>query len=166
MQLARYAGPEPRSLAQALKGPDAAKWLKAAEEEMNALYENQTWDLVPLPPGKKAIGSGWVFRIKHLSDGEVERYKGRVVAKGFSQRYGYDYIEVFAPTFHQASICLILAIAAVENLHLRSADISSAFLNGDLEEEVYMKQPEGLHQLGPEYVCKLNKALYGLKQSP
>ena len=148
-----------------MKTPDASQWREAAEAEMNSLHSAGVWELVPLPPGQKAIGSGWVFRVKHNADGSVERFKARLVAKGFSQRPGFDFNEVFAPTFRQSAIHLILALAAAEDLHLRSINISSAFLNGDLEEDIYMKQPEGFHELGPEYVCKLKKSLYGLKQA-
>jgi hypothetical protein len=87
------------------------------------------------------------------------------VAKGYSQRPGFDYTEVFAPTFQQSSLRLILALSAIEDLELHSVDISSAFLNGDLDEEIYMKQPEGFHEGGPNHVCKLKKSLYGLKQA-
>ncbi|GBE78927.1 predicted protein [Sparassis crispa] len=158
------AGADPRTYKQAMGSPDADKWQQAANEEIMSLMANNTWDIVPLPPGKRAIGSGWVFKVKHNADGSVERYKGRLVAKGHSQRPGFDYTEVFAPTFRQPALRLILALAAAEDLELHSVDISSAFLNGDLEEEIYMQQPEGFHQGGPEMVCRLNKSLYGLKQ--
>ena len=113
--------------------------------------QNQDWEIVKLPPGKKVIGSGWVYRVKRNADGSIERYKGRLVAKGFSQRPGLDYTEVFAPTARQASIRLILALAAIEDLHLHSINISHAFINGKLEEEVYMEQPQGFQEHGPEY---------------
>ena len=127
--------------------------------------ENGTWDIVDLPEGKKAIGCGWVFKVKHNSDGSIERFKARIVAKGYSQRPGVDYNESFAPTFRPATLRLILALAAVEDLELRSIDISSAFINGDLDEEIYMKQPEGFHIGGAHKVCRLKKSLYGLKQA-
>jgi len=159
------AGTDPRTYKQAMNSPDVLHWKKAMLEEINALIQNGTWDIVRLPEGEKAIGSGWVFRVKRNADGSIERYKGRFVAKGFSQRPGLDFTEVFAPTVRMATIRLILAIAAIEGLHLRSVDISNAFLKGDLEEEIYMKQPEGFHELGPEYVLRLRKAIYGLKQA-
>ena len=127
--------------------------------------QNRTWEIVKLPPDKKAIGSGWVYKVKRNADGSIERYKGRLVAKGFSQRPGLDFTEVFAPTARQASIRLILALAAIEDLHLHSIDISHAFINGELEEEIYMEQPEGFQEHGPEYVCKLGCAIYGLHQA-
>ena len=156
---------EPNTYKQAMKSPDAALWQEAAEEEINSLNANGTWDIVPLPEDRKAIGSRWVFKVKRNADGSVERYKARVVAKGCSQRPGLDYIEVFAPTFRMASIRTIIALAAKHDYHLHSIDISSAFLNGDLEEEIYMEHPPGFVQFGPHYVCKLKKSLYGLKQS-
>jgi hypothetical protein len=156
---------EPNTYKQAMKSPDAELWQQAAEEEINSLNANGTWDIVPLPKDRKAIGSRWVFKVKRNADGSIERYKARVVAKGFSQRPGVDYIEVFAPTFRMASIRTIIALAAKHDYHLHSIDISSAFLNGNLEEEIYMEQPPGFVQFGPEFVCKLKKSLYGLKQS-
>ena len=156
---------EPNTYNQAMKSPDAELWQKAAEEEINSLNANGTWDIVPLPKDRQAIGSRWVFRVKRNSDGSVERYKARVVAKGFSQRPGLDYVEVFAPTFRMASIRTIIALAAKHDYHLHSIDISSAFLNGDLEEVIYMVQPPGFVQFGPDFVCKLKKSLYGLKQA-
>jgi hypothetical protein len=91
-----------------------------------------------LPPGKKVVNSGWVFKVKRLADGSIERYRARLVAKGFSQRPGYDYSEVFAPTFCPASLRLIIALAAREGYKMRSVDISSAFTYGELEEEIYI----------------------------
>jgi hypothetical protein len=157
---------EPNSFSEAMRRPDASMWYDAAATEIRALVENGTWELVKLPPGKKAIGCRWVFRVKRNVDGTVERYKGRLVAQGFSQRPGIDYDETFAPTPRWAAIRAVLALAALEDLELESVDISSAFLNGELEEEVYMRQPEGFEEGTPDYVCRLIKSLYGLKQSP
>jgi hypothetical protein len=159
-----HAG-DPETFAQAMRRPDADHWFKAAEDEMQSLLENGTWELVKLPPGRQAIGSRWVFRVKRNSDGSIERYKGRVVAQGFSQRPGFDYTETFAPTAKWAALRAILAVAALEDLELESVDISSAFLNGTTDADVYMRQPPGFEQGGPEWVCKLRKALYGLKQA-
>jgi len=159
------SGADPRMYSEAMSSPDASHWKQATIDEINSLVANGTWEIVKLPPGKKAIGSGWVFKVKKREDGSIERYKARVVAKGCSQRPGFDYVEVFAPTCRLATIRLILAIAAIEDLHVHSVDISSAFLNGDLEEEIYMKQPQGFVQFGSDYVCRLQKAIYGLKQA-
>src|SRR5258708_18566720 len=156
---------EPSSYPESMAGSDAHKWHEAALEELNAQLSNGTWVLEKLPPGKKAIGSKWVFKIKRNADGTVERYKARIVAKGYNQRPGFDYMEIFAPTMRQATIRLVLALAAIDDLHLCSVDISHAFINGDIDAEVYMTQPEGFKELGSEYVCRLNKSIYGLKQA-
>ena len=133
--------------------------------EYNTLVGNGTWEIVDLPEGQKAIGSGWVFKVKHNRDGSIERFKACLVAKGYSQRPGLDYNESFAPTFRPATLRIIMALAATEDLELRSVDITSAFTNGDLDEEIYMKQPEGFHIGSSHQVCRLRKSLYGLKQS-
>jgi hypothetical protein len=140
-------------------------WHKACEEEMEAHRLNGTWEITKLPHGKRAIGSRWFMKVKHNADGSLDRYKARLVAKGYSQRPGFDFKETFAPTVRYSTIRIILAIAALEDLELRSVDISHAYLNGELEEEIYMQQPEGFEVGGPQYVCKLNKSLYGLKQA-
>ena len=156
---------DPKSLKAALQRSDGDKWQEAAEREMDTHISNGTWKLVDLPPGAKCIGSGWVFRLKRNADGSIERYKARLVAKGYSQRPGYDYNEVFAPTFRFAAIRTIIALAALNNLHLRSVDISHAFINGDLEETIYMRQAEGFHSGSSNQVYLLLKSLYGLKQA-
>jgi len=111
---------------------DAQRWVDAFAEEMAAHELNGTWELVECPPGVKPIGLRWVLKIKHYADGSIERYKARLVAKGFSQRSGIDYFETFALTAKLASIRVVLALAAALNLHLRSIDVSNAFLNGDI----------------------------------
>ena len=162
----KVSGMEPRTLAEALKRSDGQLYLDAAMEEIQALVTNGTWELVKLPAGRKAVGSRWVFKVKRRPDGSIERYKARLVAKGYSQRPGLDYTETFAPTAKFAALRAILAISAIEDLELESLDISSAFLNGEIDTEVYLQQPEGFHQGGPDCVWRLLKALYGLKQSP
>lgn len=137
-------------------------------EEMSALLSNQTWDLVPLPPGKSVVGCRWVFTVKVSPDGSVDRLKARLVAKGFTQIPGLDYEDTFSPVAKITSIRLLFSLAAQHNWHLHQLDIKNAFLNGDLQEEVYMEQPHGFvaqGECGP-VVCRLRKALYGLKQSP
>ena len=105
------------------------------------------------------------MKVKHNADGSLDRYKSRLVAKGYSQRPGFDFKETFAPTVRYSTIRIVLALAALEDLELRSVDISHAYLNGTLEEEIYMTQPEGFEVGGPDHVCKLVKSLYGLKQA-
>ena len=120
-----------------------------------------------MPAGRKAIGCKWVFKIKRGADGEVERYKARLVAKGFSQKEGIDYNETFAPVAKFTSIRLLLAIAATLDLDLHQMDAVTAFLNGEIEEDIYMQLPDGYNNTNSSNkVCKLRKALYGLKQSP
>ena len=159
---------EPRSWKQveSMQGPEKEKWILAAREEMESLIQNQTWALVELPPGKKAVGSKWVFKVKYGNDGKVERYKARLVAKGFLQKYGEDYDEVFAPTINPVTVRILLTLAASKKLFLRQFDVKTAFLNGDLKEDIYMTQPEGFeNQNSKNLVCKLQKSLYGLKQA-
>lgn len=161
---------EPKSLAEALARPDAERWIESAIEEIKAMIANKTWEVVALPHGRKAIGSRWVFKIKRNSDGSIERYKGRIVAKGFLQREGVDYKEAFAPTVRLSAVRTVLALAAYEDMELESVDISTAFLNGEMEEEVYMRIPEGVEvdagtEEKGEWVVRLLKAIYGLKQA-
>jgi len=111
------------------------------------------------------VQSGWVFKVKLNPDNTVKRYRSRLVAKGYLQHPGYDYTEVFAPTFQLASLRLITALAAKKGFKMHSVDISSAFTYGELDKVIYIKQPEGYYQGGPNVVCKLHKLLYGLKQS-
>ncbi|KAJ3489721.1 hypothetical protein NLI96_g1948 [Meripilus lineatus] len=124
---------DPKSYTEALKRPDAPKWIEATQKEFDGLIANGTWEYCQLPPGAKAIGCRWVLNIKHLADGTIDRYKARLVAQGFSQRPGFDHVETFAPTVRMATIRVILALAALEDLELYSIDISQAFLNGDLD---------------------------------
>jgi hypothetical protein len=158
---------EPQTYREAMQRPTGEKeeWHKAALYEIQKLIENGTFELVQLPPGCKAIGSRWVFKLKRNADGSIERYRGRVVAQGFAQRPGFDYTETFAPTPKWAALRAILALAALEDLEMESVDISSAFLNGTLEEEVYMRQPEGFVEKGNNWVWRLIKSIYGLKQA-
>jgi hypothetical protein len=149
-----------------LNGEDAKKWEMAMQEEYDFLVVNNTWSLVPFPKGRKPISCKWVFKIKHGVHGEVKRYKARLVTRGFTQTFGVDYNETFAPVAMFASIRCILALAAIEDMEIHQMDIRITFLNGDLEEEIYMEQPEGFTQEGEHLVCKLHKSLYGLKQSP
>jgi hypothetical protein len=158
---------EPRSYAEAMKRSpeERAQWHNAAVQEIEALVQNGTFELVELPPGRRAIGSRWVFKVKRNADGSIERYKARLVAQGCGQRPGFEYHETFAPTPKWASLRSILALAAIEDLILYSVDISNAFLHGKLEEEIYMKQPEGFVEKNPQWVLRLLKSLYGLKQA-
>ena len=157
---------EPECYDQAMQVEDSVKWESAMKDEMDSLMSNQTWKLAELPPGKKALHNKWVYRIKEEHDGN-KRYKARLVVKGFQQKEGVDYNEIFSPIVKLTTIRLVLKIVAAENLHLEQLDVKTAFLHGDLEEELYMRQPEGfIKEDKKNLVCRLKKSLYGLKQAP
>jgi hypothetical protein len=135
-------------------------------EEIQSIDKNQTWDLVELPKGKDVIGVKWVYKTKYNDDGKVEKHKARLVAKGFTQQPGIDYNETFSPVARLDTIRMVLSIIAQKNWKVYQMDVKSTFLNGILDEEVYIKQPPGYEILGEEHkVYKLKKALYGLKSS-
>ena len=158
---------EPASFKDALASPDRAEWQNAMEKELESLQTNDVWDLVELPEGRKAVGSKWVFKLKVDADGSVVRHKARLVAQGFSQKFGLDYDETFCPVVRFESVRAAIALGVQNGLKLHQMDVTTAFLNGNLEEEVYMKQPEGFAIKGQEHlVCKLKRSIYGLKQSP
>jgi len=143
------------------------RWREAMKVEMEAIEKNNTWQLVDPPKGVIPVGIKWVFKTKFNEDGQVEKYKARLVAKGYSQRYGIDYTEVFAPVARLDTVRLLLALAAQSAWDVFQLDVKSAFLHGDLQEEIYVQQPAGFIQKGREtQVYRLQKALYGLKQAP
>ncbi|KAH9717287.1 retrovirus-related pol polyprotein from transposon RE1 [Citrus sinensis] len=142
-------------------------WQKAVQDEVTALEKNRTWVITDLPAGKRPVGCRWIFTIKHKADGSIERLKARLVAKGFTQSYGIDYQETFAPVVKLNTIRVLLSLATNFDWSLHQLDIKNAFLNGDLEEEVYIEVPHGIESSHiKSKVCKLLKSLYGLKQSP
>ncbi|KAM2231636.1 hypothetical protein ACFX1S_015876 [Malus domestica] len=155
---------EPTSYKTAMKDPT---WLKAMQEEIDALHKQGTWSLVTLPSTKNLVGCKWIFKIKKHSDGTIARHKARLVAKGFSQEPGLDYGETFSPVVEPTTVRLVLALAAQFHWPLRQLDVKNAFLHGILDEEVYMTQPPGFAEIATSHlVCKLHKSLYGLKQAP
>ncbi|GJV36868.1 retrovirus-related pol polyprotein from transposon TNT 1-94 [Tanacetum coccineum] len=157
----------PKTYKEAITSRNSAFWKEAIDDEMDSLVSNNTWELSDLPPGSKAIGCRWVFRIKYHTDGSIQTFKARLVIQGFSQRQGVDYFDTYAPVARITSIRVLFALASIYNLPIHQMDVKTAFLNGDLDEEVYMKQPEGFVLPGHENkVCKLKKSLYGLKQAP
>ncbi len=143
------------------------EWTKAMEEEIAALEQNQTWELVPKPEDVTPISCKWVYKIKHHPDGLIERHKARLVARGFFQQYGLDYDETFSLVAKLTTVRVLLALAASKDWKLWQMDVKNAFLHGELDRLIYMNQPMGFQsQNHPEFVCKLQKALYGLKQAP
>ena len=158
---------EPATFKDALASPDKVKWRDAMQKEIQSLDENHVLDLVESPKDRQVVGSKWVFRRKVGENGVVERYKARLVAQGYSQKFGQDYEETFSPLFRFESIRMIISLAAQYQLKLHQMDVTTAFLNRELEEEVYMRQPEGFIAEGQEHlVCKLKRSIYGLRQSP
>ncbi|XP_072060164.1 uncharacterized protein [Arachis hypogaea] len=139
-------------------------WRKAIDAELAVLEQNKTWIVTSLPPGKNAVGCKWIFRTKFNLDRTIERHKARLVAQGFTQIPGIDYIDTFSPVVKMSTVRVLLAIAALKNLHLHQLDVNTAFLHRDLHEDVYMKLPKRLKCDNPKLVCKLERSLYGLKQ--
>ena len=120
-----------------------------------------------LPPGSKPLGYKWIFKKKMKADGFIDKYKAKLVIKGYEQKEGLDYFDTYSSVTRISSIRMLIAIAAIHNLEIHQMDVKTAFLNGDLDEEIYMEQPEGFVVLGQEKkVCRLVKSLYGLKKSP
>lgn len=147
------------------KACETTEWRNAMAKELEALYNNKTWSIVELPQGKKPIGCKWIYKLKFNPDGTVARHKARLVAKGYSQVEGLDYNETFSPVAKLTTVRIMLSLAAIKNLKIHQFDVNNAFLHGDLEEEVYMEIPPGLHIKGENMVCKLHKSIYGLKQA-
>ena len=158
---ANYSESVPTSRSDARKSPEWDHWHAAEGSEMKSHEQNGTWILVPRPKNRKIVKNRWVYARKH--DG---RYKARLVAKGFTQVWGEDYHETFSPVARFESLRYMFAHAALEDWEMDSMDVKTAFLNGELEEEIYMEQPEGWVVPGKEdWVCLLKKAIYGLKQA-
>lgn len=158
---------EPSSFTQAKKFDE---WLKAMNEELIALESTDTWEVCSLPTGKHAIGCRWVYKVKLNADGTLERYKARLVAKGYTQREGIDFVDTFSPVAKMTTVKNLIAVAAAKKWKLSQLDISNAFLNGELTEEIYMALPPGYTPkegttLPPNPVCRLKKSIYGLKQA-
>ena len=162
--LALFTDGDPITFAEAVK---SEKWRKAMDQEIQAIEKNDTWELTVLPSGGKTIGVKWVFKTKFNENGEVDKYKARLVAKGYCQQYGIDYAEIFAPVARLDTIRIVISLAAQKAWVIYQLDVKSAFLHGEITEEVFVEQPPGYEQKGHESkVYRLKKALYGLKQAP
>ncbi|KAL2898459.1 Retrovirus-related Pol polyprotein from transposon TNT 1-94 [Bienertia sinuspersici] len=153
---------EPANYSQAKSDPD---WVHAMQLELQALEQNNTWELTELPPGHKAIGCQWVYKTKYKPDGSVERLKARLVARGDKQIKRKDFKHTFSPVAKFTTVRTIIALAASKNWHLHQVDINNAFLHGYIQEELYMQPPPGYSTAAPGQVCKLKRSLYGLKQA-
>ncbi|GKC33755.1 retrotransposon protein, putative, ty1-copia subclass [Tanacetum coccineum] len=157
---------EPANYKVALLDPESDKWLNAMNVEMQSMKDNEVWVLVELPPNGKTVGSKWLFKKKTDMDGAVHTYKARLVVKDYTQTPGIDYEETFSPVADIRSIRILIAIVAYYDYEIWQMDVKTAFLNGYLNEEVYLEQPEGfVNKKYPNRVCKLKRSIYGLKQA-
>ena len=155
---------DPANIREAENAPDWEEWKKAMDDEINQLNERKTWKLVDLPPDRSAIGNKWVFVRKRDENGAIISHKARLVAQGCSQKPGVDFNETFVPIMRLETLRTRLAIAAIEDFEILQLDVKGAYLNGDLQEEIYMRQPIGFEDR-THRVCRLEKSLYGLKQA-
>ena len=157
---------DPETFSQAMSSKESNSWYSSMKEKMNSMTSNRVWDLVELPNGVKAVGCKWVFKTKNDSLGNIERHKARLVAKGFTQREEINYTETFSPVSKKDSLRIIMALVAHFDFDLHQIDVKTTFHNGNLEEEVYIKQLEGFSSSeGENLVCKLKKSICGLKQA-
>ncbi|GJY83146.1 retrotransposon protein, putative, ty1-copia subclass [Tanacetum coccineum] len=158
---------KPITFQEAIYSSEKDEWVRAMEEEMSSLKKNHTWELVDQPPSQKLVSYKWLYKIKEGIEGiQKPKYKARLVDRGFTQRAGIDYNEVFSPVVRHTSIRVILSLTACEDYELEQLDVKTAFLHGNLEETIYMRQPPGFEEGTGNKVCLLKKSLYGLKQSP
>ena len=155
---------EPKTYEQAIASADASKWKAAMAEEIETLENRGTWEIVDRPANKPVVSSKWVYRMKLNEAGEIVRYKARLVARGFSQTYGVDYTETFAPVTRLETLRMMFALAVENDWEIRQVDVKNAYLYGDLEEEIYMEPPKGM-DVPKDKVFLLKKALYGLRQA-
>ncbi|KAL3665196.1 hypothetical protein V7S43_019066 [Phytophthora oleae] len=163
-EIALTASEVPQSYAEAIASPEAAKWKEAMRREIRSHVQNHTWDMLTRPRGVKVIGNKWVYALKYDEHGNVTRYKARLVALRYLQTHGVDYTHTYSPVASMDTIRVFLAVCCQQHLLVRQFDIETAFLNGDLDETVYMEPPEGV-KVGHGMVCLLRRSLYGLKQA-
>ncbi len=157
-------GEVPQTYEKTLQSEMRRHWVSAMEAEIASMKENQVWDLVPLPQGKRVVGCKWVFAIKLDAEGNVIKHKARIVAQGFTQRAGVDFYETYAPVARMKSTRLFMAYTIREGMYIVQANVKTAYLNGEMKEDVYMKVPQGVDN--PKgFVCRIKRSLYGLRQS-
>lgn len=164
-ELALTTQNEPKTFNEAIKCDKAKYWLEAMQDEFNSLLAHDVWELVDRPKYENIIKCKWVFKEKIDPSGNFEKFKARLVAKGFTQKYGVDFKEVFAPVVRHCTLRLLFAIGIENDMEIEHIDVNTAFLNGDLNERIYMEQPTGFAIEGQNKVCLLKKSLYGLKQA-
>jgi Reverse transcriptase (RNA-dependent DNA polymerase) len=158
---------EPPSFQEAVTCEDAPHWIEAMKDEINAMHNNNAWILCDLPPGRKCIGTKWVFKIKRDGNNKFERFRARIVAKGFSQVFAIDFDKTYAPVVRIDTVRHLFALAAFYGLYILHADAKTAFINGNSDVVLYIEQPEGfIDSRFLRKVLRLNKSLYGLKQAP
>jgi hypothetical protein len=161
------AGGDPKSLCEAQTCSDWCSWKDAMDRELSTLQQAGTWETVLHPTDKNVVDCKWVYRTKYLADGTIDKHKARLIAHGFMQVYGVDYLETYSPVAKLASLRTILALAARLDWDIKCFNFNVAYLNGELKEteEIYMEQPPGYAEGRAGFVKKLKKALYGLKQA-
>jgi hypothetical protein len=157
----------PKIIIEAFASPDADDWKEAVYSEINSILSNETWELVDRPYDCKPVGCKWVFKKKLRSDGTIDKYKARLVSKGYTQMEGEDFFDTYLLVARLIIIHVLLSLVASHGLLVHQMNVKTTFFNGELEEEIYMTQPDGFVVKGKEdKVCKLVKSLYGLKQAP
>nr|GEZ71668.1 retrotransposon protein, putative, Ty1-copia subclass [Tanacetum cinerariifolium] len=158
---------EPQTYKAAMESSEAPYWKEAIQSEINSIVHKNTWKLIDIPLRHKPIGHKWIFKKKLRPDGTIEKYKARLVAKGYCQKEGQDFFDTYSLVTRITSIRILIAITAIHNLIIHQIDVKTAFLNGELDEEIYIQQHKGFVVKGQDHkVCKLVKSLYGLKQTP
>lgn len=153
---------EPENYVDAVNCKDSDQWKLAMDHEINSLIQNETWESTELPKDAKPVSCKWVYKIKRKPDGSIDKFKSRLVARGFTQRFGIDYDEIYSPVTRLGSVRSLISVAACEVLKLIQFDVCSAFLYEKIRECIYMNQPQGYHD-GSNRVCKLKRSIYGLK---
>ena len=158
---------EPQTYEEAIASPEADEWKDAMRREMESHMINKTWALVKKKPGEKVLGNRWIFKLKKNPDGSIEKFKARLVVRGFRQTEGVDYGETFSTVCRYESVRTLMSIAAAKAMCVRQFDIKTAFLYGEVKEKnLFMRQPSGFATENGDYVCWIKKSLYGLKQAP